>query len=89
MDIGVVIEEAQVPVLMKKLEEYGHVGSSESGAELNYWEAESFVSYLIENYSFEDTWNCMTSDRSFEEVYGKPYKLLKRDWMFRIRKKFG
>lgn len=82
-------EEMQVPKIMNPLAEYGYVGNSKLGAELSYWEAESFVSYLIENYSFEDTWNCMTSDLSFEEVYGKPYKLLKREWMFHIRDKFS
>lgn len=82
-------EEVQVPILMYTLADTGHIGSSEPGAELSYWEAESFVTYLIENYSFEDTWNCMTSDLSFEEVYGKPYKLLKREWMFYIRDKFS
>lgn len=82
-------EELQLPILMHTLADTGHIAGSEIGAELSYWEAESFVAYLIENYSFEDTWNCMTSDMSFEEVYGKPYQLLKREWMFHIRKKFS
>ena len=82
-------EETQIPILMTSLAERGAAGSSELGAELSYWEAESFVTYLIENYSFEDTWNCMTSDLSFEEVYGKPYNLLKKDWMLNMRKKFS
>lgn len=82
-------EEAQIPIVMRSLAEYGHVGTYALGAELSYWEAESFVEYLIDNYSFEDTWNCITSDLSFEEVYEKPYKLLKREWMFHIRNKFS
>ena len=82
-------EETQIPILMTSLAERGAAGSSELGAELSYWEAESFVAYLIENYSFEDTWNCMTSDLSFEEVYGKPYNLLKKDWTLNMRKKFS
>ena len=82
-------EETQIPILMTSLAERGAAGSSELGAELSYWEAESFVTYLIENYSFEDTWNCMTSDLSFEEVYGKPYNLLKKDWTLNMRKKFS
>ena len=82
-------EEMKVPILMQTLAERGSAGSSDPGGEMSYWEAESFVAYLIENYSFEDTWNCMTSDLSFEEVYGKPYNLLKKDWTLNIRKKFS
>ena len=82
-------EELQVPILMQTLAETGYVGSTDPGGELSYCEAQSFVAYLIENYSFEDTWNCMISDLSFEEVYGKPYNLLKKDWTLNIRKKFS
>ena len=82
-------DELQFSKIAKTLSELGAAGSSDPGGELSYWEAESFVAYLIENYSFEDTWNCMTSDLSFEEVYGKPYNLLKKDWTLNIRKKFS
>ena len=82
-------EELQVPILMQTLAETGYVGSTDPGGELSYCEAQSFVTYLLENYSFEDTWNCMTSDLSFEEVYGKPYNLLKKDWTLNMRKKFS
>lgn len=88
-------EELQIPILTLSiaervsmtdfyLESYSH-----QGLELSYWEAESFVSYLIENSSFEDTWNCMTSDLSLEEVYGKSYSILKKEWMRNITKKFS
>ncbi len=82
-------DELQFSKIAKTLSELGAAGSSDPGGELSYWEAESFVAYLIENYSFEDTWNCMTSDLSFEEVYGKPYNLLKKDWTLNMRKKFS
>lgn len=82
-------EKLQIPILMQSLAESGAAESSDPGGELSYWEAESFVAYLIENYSFEDTWNCMTSDISFEEVFGKTYNLLKKEWMLNMRKKFS
>lgn len=89
------VEELQIPILTLSiaervsmtdfyLESYSH-----QGLELSYWEAESFVSYLIENYSFEDTWNYMTSDLSLEEVYGKSYSILKKEWVRNITKKFS
>lgn len=82
-------EELQIPILTQSIAKLYSLDSSLPGLELSYWEAESFVSYLIENYSFEDTWNYMTSDISLEEVYGKSYSILKKEWMRNITKKFS
>lgn len=82
-------ERLQFPRLTQSIWKLYSFDSSLPGLELSYWEAESFVSYLIENYSFEDTWNYMTSDISLEEVYGKSYTILKKEWMRNITKKFS
>lgn len=78
-------EMLQVPIMTEKIWQSDHVDQSACGAELNYWEAESFVTYLIGQSSFETTWNCMINDMDFEEVYGKTYNKLKKEWMQSLR----
>lgn len=73
--------------LEKMLWEIGAAKKSEKGSELSYWEAESFVEYLMEQSSFETTWNCMVNNMNFEEVYGKTYDELKTEWIQSLREK--
>ncbi len=78
----------QVPIMTTSVGERNSISKSATGAELNYWEAESFVSYLAELDSFESVWDCMVNDRDFEEIYGKTYHILKKEWMRDLKKKF-
>lgn len=64
------------------------IGDAQRGAELSYWEAESFVNYLIDRYSFETCWTCMQDESDYTDVFGKDYQELKADWKQNISDKF-
>ncbi|MCM1154360.1 MAG: hypothetical protein NC392_03275 [Roseburia sp.] len=78
----------QVTALEVSLWEWGDIAEkTENGAELSYWETESFVSYLLGRSSFETTWNCMINNLDCQEVYGKTYDELKLEWSQSIRER--
>ena len=64
------------------------IGDAQRGAELSYWEAESFVNYLVDRYSFETCWTCMQDESDYTDVFGKDYQELKADWKQNISDKF-
>ena len=51
------------------------------GDELSYNEAMTFIAYLIDRFSFKDTWDCMVENKDYVEAFGFPYKKLKADWI--------
>lgn len=50
------------------------------GEEISYFEAMSFVEYLIERFTFKEVWECLTTDQSFQDIFGENYKELKIGW---------
>ncbi|WP_143524482.1 hypothetical protein [Roseburia sp. 499] len=44
---------------------------------------ESFINYLIENYSLEDVIEVVTKHQTVEETFGKNFEELQQEWMNR------
>lgn len=50
------------------------------GLELSYTEAMSFTAYLIDLNGLDDLFDFMSSEKSYEEFYGKSYYILEKEW---------
>ena len=50
------------------------------GLELSYTEAMSFTAYLIDLNGLDGLFDFMSSEKSYEEFYGKSYYILEKEW---------
>ena len=50
------------------------------GLELSYTEAMSFTAYLIDLNGLDGLFDFMSSEKSYEEFYGKSYYTLEKEW---------
>ena len=50
------------------------------GLELSYTEAMSFTAYLIDLKGLDGLFDFMSSEKSYEEFFGKTYYELEEDW---------
>ena len=50
------------------------------GLELSYTEAMSFTAYLIDLNGLDGLFDFMSSDKSYEEFFGKSYVELENSW---------